>query len=636
MPTATIPKKTPTLLSVYKNNTQTKIDNNITLTTIHLKDSFYPVSVDLNYKTYNNENIIEQWVEVKHQEKGEITVYDCSSGNLTLQNDHYYLSAYTGNWINEYHLTEAELTPGTKVIDSKQGVRTTQHAPPAFLLALDTQLNEDKGAVIGGTLAWPGNWQFLFNLDETNRLRLSGGINPYASEYHLAANKTFKTPGFLYTYSTAGAGEITRRMHRWARNYGIADGNGKREVLFNNWEATGFDFNEEKLASMIKEAGDMGYELFLLDDGWFGNKYPRNDDKAGLGDWEINKKKLPRGFEYLIKQCKENNIKFGLWVEPEMVNPNSELYKKHPNWALTAPNRPLDLQRNQLILDLVNPEVIAYINGFLEKIVKENKGIGYLKWDCNRYLSNAGSSYLPKNKQSNLYIDYSNALLSIMQNFKSKFPDVALMLCASGGGRMDYGSLKYFNEYWPSDNTNPVERVRIQWGLSYFFPSVGMAAHVTDQPTSLKFRFDVAMAGKLGMDMLPSRMNADDKAFAQKAIETYKAIRGTVLYGDLYRLLSPDNSDRVAQMYVSADQQQAVVFNYLMKTSPYGNQQIVKLKGLVPDVKYKITEINKTNYTRLQDYDGKVFTGDELMNEGLKFGMWGNYESAGFTLTALK
>jgi alpha-galactosidase len=182
---------------VYKTIHKLKLITNITLTTIHLKDSFYPVSVDLNYKTYNNENIIEQWVEVKHQEKGEITVYDCSSGNLTLQNDHYYLSAYTGNWINEYHLTEAELTPGTKVIDSKQGVRTTQHAPPAFLLALDTQLNEDKGAVIGGTLAWPGNWQFLFNLDETNRLRLSGGINPYASEYHLAANKTFKTPGLL-------------------------------------------------------------------------------------------------------------------------------------------------------------------------------------------------------------------------------------------------------------------------------------------------------------------------------------------------------------------------------------------------------------------------------------------------------
>ncbi|OOQ57108.1 alpha-galactosidase [Mucilaginibacter pedocola] len=612
-----------------------KLNDNSTLTTVRLRDSFYPLNVSICYKTYKQENIIEQWVEVSNAEKGAITLHEAASASLAFKNEHYYATTYTGNWTNEYNLNEDELLAGTKVVDSKLGVRTSQHSSPEFLLSLDERLDEDKGTVIGGALAWPGNWQFAFNVDDRKSLQVSAGINPYASAYVLAAGKKLTLPSLLYTFSTNGAGEVTRRFHHWARQYGIADGTGKREVLFNNWEATTFDFNEEKLSSIIKEAGAMGYELFLLDDGWFGNKYPRNTDQAGLGDWQVNKAKLPHGLEFLAQQCRDNNMKFGLWVEPEMVNPKSELYEKHPDWVLTAPNRALDLQRNQMILDLTNPKVQDYISTLLEKLVTDNKGISYLKWDCNRYLSNAGSSYLPKDRQANLYIDYSNALLDIMKKFKAKFPDVALMLCASGGGRMDYGSMRYFNEYWPSDNTNPVDRVRIQWGLSYFFPSVGMAAHVTNQSSSLKFRFDVAIAGKLGMDMLPSHMNADEKAFAQKAIETYKGIRDVILQGDLYRLLSPYNSDRVSQMYVSENGQRAIVFNYLMKRNPYGNDQVVRLKGLKPGAKYKITELNKTNYTRLQDYDGQVLTGDELMNQGLRFSMWGELESNMILLTEI-
>jgi alpha-galactosidase len=612
---------------VYRSVDTLKVDDNSTITTIKLRDSFYALNVSICYKTYTRENIIEQWTEVDNQEKGAVTLFDAASANLAFKNDHYYATTYSGDWTNEYNLTEEELQPGNRVVESRLGVRTSQHTSPEFMLALNQKLDEDKGDVIGGALAWPGNFQFVFNVNDKKDLQVSAGINPYASAYLLDAGKKLKLPSLLYTFSSNGAGEITRRFHRWARQYGIADGKGKRDVLFNNWEATTFDFNEDKLSSIIKEAGAMGYELFLLDDGWFGNKHPRNTDQAGLGDWEVNTAKLPHGLDFLAKQCQANNLKFGLWVEPEMVNPQSDLYEKHPDWVLTAPNRGLDLQRNQLILDLTNPRVQDYINTVLEKLVTDNKGISYLKWDCNRYLSNAGSFYLAKNKQANLYVDYSNALLGIMQKFKAKFPNVAMMLCASGGGRMDYGSMRYFNEYWPSDNTNPVDRVRIQWGLTYFFPSVGMAAHVTSQSAPLKFRFDVAMAGKLGMDMLPSHLSADEKAFSQKAIETYKGIRDVVLQGDLYRLLSPYNSDRVSQMYVSENQQRAVVFNYLMKRNPYGNHQIVYLKGLNPNTKYKITELNKTNFTRLQDYDGQTFTGAELMAQGLKFSMWGELES---------
>ncbi len=617
---------------MFVSSNTTKQDDNISVTKIILKDKYYPDEVTLFYKTYFEQDIIEQWMTFSHKEKSPVTLYNFASASLNFQSPAYYLDYFYGDWANEFNLIETKLSEGTKTIDSKLGVRTDQRSNQSFLLSLNGKLQEDDGKVIAGTLAWPGNWQLQFNEDHYNNLYVTAGMNPFASEYILKADTTFTAPGFLFTYSDKGAGETTRNFHRWARKYGIADGYGERDVLLNNWEATYFDFDEEKLSSIIKQAGEMGFELFLLDDGWFANKYPRNDDHAGLGDWEVNHKKLPHGLSYLADICKQNNLKFGIWVEPEMVNPKSELYEKHSDWVITAAHRDLNLSRNQLILDITNPKVQDYVYDVLDKLMSENKGISYIKWDCNRYITNAGSFYLG-NQQSKLFIDYPTALLNIIQRFRKKYPDVYMMVCSGGGGRMDYATMPYFQEYWPSDNTDALDRIKIQWGLEYFYPAVGLAAHVTpnhsdERITPLKFRFDVAMTGRLGLDYRVDKLNADEKTFAINAIATYKKIRNVVFYGDLYRLLSPYENNRAALMYVSENKDSALVFSFLQKKETYPDNSKLLLKGLDANAQYKLTEINKGSFSRLNDYEGKTFSGAFLMNVGLQFDMYNDYESA--------
>jgi len=609
-----------------------KTDSNTSVTKIILKDKYYPDEVTLFYKTYNEQNIIEQWMTFTHKEKGTVTLYNFASAALNFQTPNAYLNYFYGDWANEFNLIETKLSEGTKTVDSKLGVRTDQRSNQSFLLSLNGKLQEDDGEVIAGTLAWPGNWQLQFTEDHYNNLYVTAGMNPFASEYNLKADTTFTTPGFLFTYSNKGAGETTRNFHRWARKYGIDDGYGERDVLLNNWEATYFDFDEQKLSSIIKQAGEMGFELFLLDDGWFANKYPRNDDKAGLGDWQVNTKKLPHGLSYLADLCKQNNLKFGIWVEPEMVNPKSELYEKHPDWVISAQHRDLNLSRNQLILDITNPKVQDYVYDVLDKLMSENKGISYIKWDCNRYITNPGSYYLG-NQQSKIFINYPTALLNIIQRFRKKYPDVHMMVCSGGGGRMDYATMPYFQEYWPSDNTDALDRIKIQWGLEYFYPAVGLAAHVTpnhsdERITPLKFRFDVAMTGRLGLDYRVDKLNADEKTFAINAIATYKKVRNVVLYGDLYRSLSPYENNRAALMYVSENKDSALVFSFLQKKETYSDKSKLFLKGLDANAQYKLTEINKGSFSRLSDYEGKTFSGAFLMNVGLQFDMYNDYESA--------
>lgn len=619
---------------VYQSYTTQKQDDNITLTTIVLKDSYYPVQVKLLYKTYAKEDVMEQWMELSHTEKGAVTLYNFASSQLAFQQSDYYLNYFYGDWASEFNMTESKLEDGMKVIDSRFGVRANQKTSASFLLSMNKPMQEDNGEVLGATLAWPGNFSLQFDKDHNNKLHVLCGMNSFASQYTLAANTVFATPALLYTYSTNGAGEVTRRFHRWARKYGIADGYGKRDILLNNWEATYFDFDEQKLSTIIKEAGEMGFELFLLDDGWFGNKYPRNNDDAGLGDWEVNTRKLPHGIPYLVQKSQESNLKFGIWVEPEMVNPKSELYEKHPDWVITAPNRSLDPQRNQLILDLTNPQVQAYVYSCLEKLVTDNKGISYLKWDCNRYVTNAGSAYLGKDKQSHLFIEYPRAILKIMERFRKAFPHITMMACAGGGGRMDYASMKYFQEYWSSDNTDALDRIKIQWGLQHFFPAVGLASHVSVTPnhitgrtSPLKFRFDVAMTGKLGMDLQPMQMTAEEKAFSKAAIQTYKQVRPVVLYGDLYRLSSPYQHQRAAIQYVNEKQDSALVFNYLLKKNIYGDKTTIQLKGLKKDALYTVTELNKGSFSRYEGYEGKSFSGDYLMTAGIQTDMYNEFES---------
>jgi len=624
--------------------TETKrINNNLTQTDIYLKDRYYAFQVKVSFKAYEKEDIIAHRTEYTNREKGKVTLYDYASSCLSFSSPKYYLTDYHGNWADEMHQTERLLSRGVTSVESRLGVRSNEYGHSFFYLSLDTPAAEESGRLIGGTLAWPGSFALHFSIDNKNKLRIISGINSYAGHYILEKDETLATPDLLYTYSDSGKGTVSRRFHRWARQYGIYKGDQPGLSLMNNWEATYFDFNYDILSGIIRDAADMGFDLFLLDDGWFGNKYPRNNDDAGLGDWEVNSKKLPEGLGYLVKECDKNKIKFGIWLEPEMVNPKSELYENHPDWIITQPNRDLNLSRNQLILDLCNPKVQDYVYNIVDKTMSATTGISYIKWDCNRFVTNSGSFFLSKEKQSHLWIEYVRGLMKVLERVRAKYPDVVIMVCSGGGGRIDYGSLPYFDEFWVSDNGDPLDRIYIQWGVNQFFPAICTASHVsvcpnhtTGRSMSLKFRFDVATAGKLGMDMQPKQMTDEEKAFSKQAIKDYNSIKDVVQFGDLYRLLSPYESNRVALMYVSENQSRAVVYSYLQKKAIHGNTQTLYLRGLDPKAQYRLKEINKFGYSRLEkDWEGKTFSGDFLMKHGVSAYMSDEYESFVFLLTRM-
>ncbi len=606
----------PSLELKYDSHHVEKKDDNVILTRIKLKDPVCPVEVTLNLKAYSRENIIEQWVEIIHHEKDPITLFDYASSMLHFDASKYYLTQFHGDKTEELKIQESELTSGIKIIDSKLGTRAHMYQSPGFVLSLDNPSDENSGELIAGTLGWSGNFRLLFEQDNKNSLRVISGINPFASEYSLAPGKTFVTPSFFFTYSNKGRGEASRNFHRWARNYGLMDGDKPRMTLLNNWETTYFTFDEPKLAGLMDDAKSLGVDLFLLDDGWFGNKYPRNSGQAGLGDWQENKAKLPDGIASLVRTAGNKGVKFGIWIEPEMVNPKSELYEKHSDWILKLPNRPEHYYRNQLVLDLTNPEVQEFVYHMVVDMMDKNPGIAYIKWDCNRMMTNVWSPYLQK-QQSNVYVDYVNNLYKIFENIRVKYPHLPMMLCSGGGGRVDYGALRYFTEYWASDNTDPLERVFIQWGYSYFFPALSMCDHVTSwgkQP--IKFRTDVAMMGKLGYDIQVKGLSEPELKFSQQAIRDYRRLSDVIWKGDLYRLVSPYKENRAVLMYVSEEKNKAVLFSYTLN-SRYGEDfNKVRLEGLNPDKNYKINEINVMGKPAFRD-NGKFFPGDYLMKEGL-------------------
>jgi len=434
----------------------------------------------------------------------------------------------------------------------------------------------------------------------------------------LQPDETFTTPEFIFTYSANGKGQASRNLHQWARNYAVLDGYKPRMTLLNNWEATHTDFTEKRLVELFDEGKKLGIDLFLLDDGWFGNKFPRNDDKNGLGDWQEDKKKLPSGLGYLVTEAEKKGIKFGIWLEPEMVNPKSELYQQHPDWILKLPNREENYGRNQLILDLINPQVQDFVFNIVNDMMKKDPGIAFIKWDCNRSMTNAYSPYL-KEKQTHLYIDYTKGLYKVMERIRANYPHLPIMLCSGGGGRTDYGALKYFTEFWPSDNTDAFERIFIQWGYSYFFPSNTISAHVTSMgKQSLKFRTDVAMMGKMGYDIRVNNFTPQELQFSNEAVKAYKRICDVIWFGDLYRLISPYEGNRAVLMYVNSTKSKAILFNYHLNSRRKDIFNRVLLQGLDPSKKYRLKEINLFPEAKSAQPDNdKVFTGEYLMNVGI-------------------
>jgi alpha-galactosidase len=584
-----------------------------TLAKIKLHDPAYPFEVNLCFRSFPAVDVIEQWAEIRHHESRPVKLSRMASSSMVLVPTNLFLMHFFGDWSTEMNTVTEPLTPGIKVLDSKIGVRAHQYGNPSFILSLDGQPSETSGRILAGSLAWSGSFQCAFD-HNGGRLRTLAGVNPFASTYQLPKGETFATPVMIWVWSASGMGDMSRKFHSWARDFGIRDGHQPREVLLNNWEATGFDFDFQRIVSLFDSAEEIGTELILLDDGWFGNKYPRLNDRAGLGDWEPNRQRFPNGLAPLAAEAQKRGLHFGIWMEPEMVNPKSQLFERHPDWIISQPKRELELQRNQLVLDLTRPAVQKFERQLIDGILKV-PGLTYAKWDCNRYLTQPGSSFLPADRQSHLWIDYVHALYRLMAQTVKEFPRTELMLCSGGGGRVDYGALKYFHEFWPSDNTDPMVKVPMQWNYSYFFPLMTVASHVTHSGNhSMHFACSVAMSARFGMDLDLVKLSAADKAVCTGAIAAYKHIRDVTQLGDLYRLENPHDGPRCCLNFVSQDRSRAVAFVFQMKD---GAARPVLPQGLSPGKNYVVHELNPAADRASLSDEGKSFTGGQLMKTGI-------------------
>lgn len=604
-----------------------KQENGAEITSIILKDTFYPVSVKINYQTFPEENVIETWMDITNNENAPVTLTRFASGHLPIRGGNVWLSQLYGSAKNESRLESAPLGHGMKVIKNRDGIRNSHTAHSEVMFSLDGKPQENHGRVIGAALCYSGNYKLRIDTDNSNNHYFFAGINEDDSQYHLAPGETFVTPELALTFSNEGTGGASRSFHSWARNHKLAHGDRLRKVLLNSWEGVYFKINEREMNNMMKNIAEMGGELFVMDDGWFGVKHPRNNSKAGLGDWTVDTRKLPKGINGLIKEAKKNKISFGIWIEPEMVNTRSELYEAHPEYVVKPEHREALTGRGgtQLVLDMANPAVQDIVFNIVDTLMTNYPDIDYIKWDANMDIKNHGSQYLTSDNQSHLFIDFHKGLAKTLDRIRAKYPDVTIQACASGGARANYGILPWFDEFWVSDNTDALQRIYMQWGASYFFPAMTMASHISASPNHqtkrsipLKYRTDVAMSARLGMEIQPDDMTDEEKAQTKKAIAEYKEVRPVVQFGDLYRLLSPyDDKGLASLMYVDKTKDRAVF--YWWKTRSFYNDMLplVPMDGLDPEKTYTIRELNRIDRKPLS-FEGKTYTGKFLMENGLE------------------
>ncbi|MBQ8422156.1 MAG: alpha-galactosidase [Bacteroidales bacterium] len=602
-------------------------DDGAQITRIRLKDTVYPFYVTVCYRAYQDVDMIETWTEIENLEKKPVVLTRFDSGYLPIRRGDVWVSHLYGTWANEGRVVQERIEPGMMTIKNKDGIRNSHTDHAEVMFSLDGKPQENAGRVIGAALCYSGNYELRIDTRDTDWHQFYAGINPDNSAYTLAPKEIFVTPELALTYSDEGLSGASRNFHRWARNHKLAHGNELRKILLNSWEGVYFDINEPGMDQMMADIASMGGELFVMDDGWFGEKYPRLTDNCALGDWKVDRNKLPNGIGWLVEQADRHGISFGIWIEPEMTNSVSELYEKHPDWVIKAPERDALQGRGgtQLVLDLSNPAVQDYVFGIVDGIMTENPRIDYIKWDANMSLVNHGSQYLPKDRQSHLYIEYHRGFAAVCDRIRAKYPDVTIQACASGGGRANYGVLPWFDEFWVSDNTDALQRIHMQWGTSYFFPAIAMASHISAVPnhtvfrtTSLKYRIDVAMSGRLGMEIQPKNMTDEEKELCRKAIADYKTIRPVVQLGDIYRLVSPyDGHNMASMMYCSQDKSQAVFYWWKTETLYDDHLPRVKMAGLDPSGIYRIHELNRIDNEPLP-YEGLAFTGKFLMENGLE------------------
>lgn len=619
-------------------------EGNGTVTTITMTDKKYPVTVKVFYKTYSSCDVIETWTEISHREKKAIRLQRFDSGHLAFPQGNAWMMHYHGDWSAEFYPTTEPITQGVKTIRNSDGDRNAHIDAPEIMISLDGKPQENAGKVIGAALCWSGNFELRLNTTLNKQHHFFAGISPQASEYILEPGETFTTPRLALCMSNEGLGGVSRNFHRWARHEGwLHQGDKTREILLNSWEGVVFNVNEKGMFQMMEDIKEMGGELFVMDDGWFGDKYQRNDDKSTLGDWMVDRKKLPGGIKPLVDKAKSLGIHFGIWIEPESANTISEFYEKHPDWVLQEKGRELKQGRGgtQVLLDMCNPKVQDFVFKLVDNLMTENPDIAYIKWDANCSLQNYGSTYLPAQKQSHIYIEYHRGLLKTLERIRAKYPRLVIQDCSSGGGRVNYGLLPYFEEFWPSDNNDPFQRVFIQWGTSYFFPSNAMAQHIAHSPywntgrtSPIKYRTDVAMSGRLGIELQPANMTPEEREQTKRAISDYKRIRDIVQLGNLYRLVSPYEENLSSFLYTNDSKDRVVLFAHRVKYLYNMVIPRVRLAGLDASKNYRIKEVNVKINEKPCYLDGKVVSGRLLMEAGLNIPLEKDYASRVFELTA--
>ncbi|MDO5538561.1 MAG: alpha-galactosidase [Eubacteriales bacterium] len=591
--------------------TYTESDDEADTLEILLRDELLQAEMTLIYTVFGKENAIARSVCFENKGKEKYQITRAMSLSLDLPDDEYEWVQFSGAWGRERYVKTRRLQQGVQSVSSTRGA-SSHHQNPFVILKRPTA-DEFQGEVMGFSLVYSGNFLAQAEVDTYNVTRMMIGINPFGFSWCLSPGEEFQTPEAVMVYSAEGMNGMSQTFHRLYRTR-LARGywrDKERPVLLNNWEATYFDFTEEKLLEIAKNAKADGVELFVLDDGWFST---RCGETSGLGDWWPNMERLPGGIKGLSEKVEAMGLKFGLWFELEMVNRDSELYRAHPDWILHTPNRHASHGRKQYVLDFSRKEVVDYIYEMVAKILRESK-ISYIKWDMNRNITECFSAGYPAEQQGEIFHRYILGLYDLYDRLNTEFPEILFESCASGGGRFDPGLLYYAPQCWTSDDTDASERQKIQYGTSYAYPVSSMGAHVSITPnhqlnrsTPLKTRGDVACFGAFGYELDLAKLTAEEREVVREQIRFVKKYRKLIHTGTFYRLLSPFEGNFTSWMVVSEDKKQAIVAYFKTLNDVNREYRKLRLKGLDENLLYHIIE---------EETDTGSFYGSELMNIGM-------------------
>lgn len=579
---------------------------------LHLADPRSPEIEIIIAAALSEEGVFSQKVSIINGTAERVQLIRGYSLSVEQQASSYHVTTFRGVWAGEHQLQEEEVKRGnTLCANACPGIKVAQEGLPAMIVSLNGPAQEESGSCLLATLCWSGNYCMSFTHNAQGMGFLGLGHDFGQAPYTMSPGQRLDLPKALLVSSTRGKGDATRRLHRYLRRCMIPRSNELRRTLLNSWEGIHFDISEQALLDMMQATDDLGINLFVLDDGWFGK---RTDDTTSLGDWQPDVKRLPHGLTRLNQAADTHRPDLGLWMEPEMVSPDSELYRKHPDWAIQLPGIAPTQQRHQLVLNLAKPEVEAYILRAVSNILCSYPNISYIKWDCNRMLTDA--------PHPNLYFDYIQAYYRIMHGLRTLFPKVTFQCCSAGGGRMDLGAAQYHEEFWLSDNTDAYDRLRMQWSASHLFPANTVGAHVTVSPnlytgrcTSLKFRFDVALAGRLGFELDPRKLSPDDADEIRQRLRLYRRLAPLTQLGDLYRLVSPYESTDCAMLYT--DGKQALLLAYTTERAFTNQCTRIRLQGIDETRRYEIEELMPDSTGKHCHADGTNISGRELVYTGI-------------------